>query len=334
MTNVGALAENFHEGTRSEYLAQYVFASFGTAISVPQQEDTGVDLYCTMTERIGARAWPRHHYSVQVKSTMSPWRFDSRESVRWLVEHPLPLFLCVVEKSSARLRLYHTQPRFFVWATRELPDSLELVPEDSNHGKSIQWNEGTRFSLSAPIVDRTIGELLDDGVWTEVRSVIDVWLRAEQENQARFTMRVPIFSMPYKYETNNATFEGGTVFTGSSLPNRVDGVRASLGELLPWLAQAYRFQDDLRGAARTALLLRYLYPEYKGPGTPDAQMVHPVINQALGLKPEYMHEGVDLLSRKLDELLGLESPRPNPHFDTDSSQQRSAPPFLAGQAEG
>ena len=42
MLNVGAVVANFHEGSRSEYLANYVFASFGTAISVPDQEDTGV----------------------------------------------------------------------------------------------------------------------------------------------------------------------------------------------------------------------------------------------------------------------------------------------------
>jgi len=304
MSNVGALAANLHEGTRSEYLAQYVFASFGTAISVPHQEDTGVDLYCTMTERVGARAWPRHHYTVQVKSTMTPWRFDSQESVRWLVEHPLPLFFCVVDKSSARLRLYHTLPRFLVWATGMLPDSLELVPEDGSQGKSIQWSEGTTFSLSAPIVDRTINELLDDSLWAETKSVVDSWLQTEQENLARFTMRVPLFSMPYSYETNSPTFVGGTVFQGSSLPHRLDGVRGSLGEILPWLAQAYWYQHDLRGATRAALLLRYLFPEYTGPGHPDAPFVHSAINAAMGLKPEYVYEGVDRLARTLDELLG------------------------------
>lgn len=303
MSNVGALAANFHEGSRSEYLAQYIFASFGTAISVPHQEDTGVDLYCTMTERVGARAWPRHHYTVQVKSSMSPWCFDSSESVRWLVEHPLPLFFCVVDKSSARLRLYHTLPRFFVWATGTLPDSLELVPEDGTQGKSTQWSEGTTFSLSAPIVDRTINELLDDSVWAETRSVVDFWLQAEQENLAKFIMRVPLFSMPYSYETNKAEFAGGTVLQGSSLPHRLDGVRASLGQILPWLAQAYWYQHDLRGAARAALLLRYLFPEYTGPGTPDAPFVHSAINEALRLKPEYVYEGVDRLARRLDEIL-------------------------------
>ena len=34
---VGAIAANLHEGSRSEYLAQYVFASFGTAVSVPNE---------------------------------------------------------------------------------------------------------------------------------------------------------------------------------------------------------------------------------------------------------------------------------------------------------
>ena len=38
---------------RSEYLAQFVFSSFGTAIPVPHQEDTGIDLYCTLLEQQG-----------------------------------------------------------------------------------------------------------------------------------------------------------------------------------------------------------------------------------------------------------------------------------------
>ena len=92
---VGAIATNLHEGSRSEYLAQFIFASFGTAVPVPHQEDTGVDLYCTFTERIGSRSWPRAYFAVQVKSTMDSWVFDGAESVRWLVEHPLPL--CPIE---------------------------------------------------------------------------------------------------------------------------------------------------------------------------------------------------------------------------------------------
>jgi len=150
---IGGIAANLHEGSRSEYLAQYIFASFGTAVPVPHQEDTGVDLYCTLTERIGQRAWPRAYFAVQVKSTMDAWTFGDEQSIRWLIEHPLPLFLCVVDKCSARIRIYHTSPRFYVWSLPPLPSRLELVPTTESEGHCSQWEGGWTFSLSAPILD-------------------------------------------------------------------------------------------------------------------------------------------------------------------------------------
>ena len=35
------------------------------------------------------------------------------------------------------------------------------------------------FSLSAPTVDRTITDLLDDAIFTQTRAAIEFWLRAE-----------------------------------------------------------------------------------------------------------------------------------------------------------
>ena len=99
----GSLPINFRGGNRSEYLAQFVFSAFGTAIPVPHQEDTGLDIYCTLLQQEGRRAWPRAYYSVQVKSTMDPWEFNGRNSVRWFIEHPLPIFLCIVQKAEAKI---------------------------------------------------------------------------------------------------------------------------------------------------------------------------------------------------------------------------------------
>jgi hypothetical protein len=81
MPSTGAIAANFHEGSRSEYLAQYVFSAFGTSVPVPHQEDHGIDLVCTLTERKGQLAWPVADYSVQVKSTDGPWEFSTPDSV-------------------------------------------------------------------------------------------------------------------------------------------------------------------------------------------------------------------------------------------------------------
>ena len=122
----GSIAANLHEGSRSEYLAQFVFSSFGTAVPVPHQEDAGLDIYCTLMDHVGQRAWPRAYYSVQVKSTMAPWVFGNPESVRWIIEHPLPIFLCIVQKAEARILIYHTTPRFAVWALPTQPHRLEL----------------------------------------------------------------------------------------------------------------------------------------------------------------------------------------------------------------
>jgi hypothetical protein len=57
----GSLAANFHEGSRSEYLAQYVFSSFGTAIPVPHQEDTGLEtpFLCQIDRPAAKRRCPR-----------------------------------------------------------------------------------------------------------------------------------------------------------------------------------------------------------------------------------------------------------------------------------
>jgi hypothetical protein len=77
------------------------FSFFGTSVPVPHQEDSGIDLYCRLVERIGQRAWARAYYSVQVKSTMDAWVFDGSESVRWIIEHPLPIFLIWSGESQA-----------------------------------------------------------------------------------------------------------------------------------------------------------------------------------------------------------------------------------------
>ena len=149
----GAVAANLHEGSRSEYLAQYVFSCWGTAIAIPHQEDSGLDLFCSLVERKGRLAWAKSPYTVQVKSTMDPWDFTGEDQINWLIKHPLPLFLCVVDKSSARLRVYQTTPRFQVWACGSLPQRLSLTPSTDADGDCLRWKwkmGDTSFSLAPP----------------------------------------------------------------------------------------------------------------------------------------------------------------------------------------
>ncbi len=99
----------------------------------------GLDIYCTLLEHEGRRAWPRAYYSVQVKSTVDPWVFEGTDSVRWFIEHPLPIFLCIVQKAEARILVYHTTPRFAVWTMPELPQRLELILGTETQALTAEW---------------------------------------------------------------------------------------------------------------------------------------------------------------------------------------------------
>jgi hypothetical protein len=72
---------------------------------VGRQDDIGVDLYCTLSDRIGPLAVVRDYFVVQVKSGTDPWVFKDQDSVKWLVEYPTPLFLACVDKKKGSVVL-------------------------------------------------------------------------------------------------------------------------------------------------------------------------------------------------------------------------------------
>jgi hypothetical protein len=160
----GALAANFHEGSRSEVLADYLFSAWGTVTPVRRQSDYGLDLYCTLTERVGQLARVREYYSVQVKSgDIASWSFNDPDSTRWLIEHPLPLFLCAVDKRAGLVRVYHSMPRFQIWSLpRPIPDCIELFGGAGHDGEFDPCASSLPIcSLSAPIIEIGLSDLAD-----------------------------------------------------------------------------------------------------------------------------------------------------------------------------
>jgi hypothetical protein len=298
---VGSIAPNLHEGSRSEYLAQYFFASFGTAVSVPHQEDSGIDLYCTLMERVGSRAWPRFYFSVQVKSTMDSWQLKDKESVQWLVKHPLPLFLCIVDKKAARIRLYHTSPRFYVWSIPPLPDLLELIPSTDKKGKCTQWEGSTKFSLSAPILDVSVQDLLENESHQQALETLSSWIGFDLENLARIKAGIHSFTMPGEYKTNSTEFPSSItqgVINAPDLTSALEHVRESVS----YLSSQLFHKGDLASAVRCAILLRHFFKNDKWRGTHDAQL-HRAVNQIIKGDRDYLFRGVDTLNDMIDQRL-------------------------------
>jgi hypothetical protein len=304
----GALAFNFHEGSRSEYLAQYVFSSFGTAISVPHQEDTGLDIYCTLLEQEGRLAWPRAYYSVQVKSTTAPWVFNGRNSVRWFIEHPLPIFLCVVQKAEARILVYHTTPRFTLWTMPELPQRFELILGTETQAVTGQWPWIGPCTLAAPILSFTIKDILDEDFRTQVKNVLKFWIDFDVENLVRIKNGIQQFKVPYDYETNKTKLTGMATqgvwrFREDTFPL----AKARLIELLCLVATYYDYTDDMVSAVIYAMALRQLQPGDWKPGDLHPSSLHHKLNALFGFEPgkpgNYLYKPCDLLLQMVkDEL--------------------------------
>jgi hypothetical protein len=318
----GALALNFRGGSRSEYLAQLVFSSFGTAIPVPRQEDTGLDIYCTLLEQEGLLAWPRAYYSVQVKSTIDPWVFNGRNSVQWFIEHPLPIFLYVVQKAEARILVYHTTPRFALWTMPELPERFELELGTETQAPTANWPWIGPCKLEAPILNFTIPEILETAKIEEVKNVLKFWTEFDVENLARIKNGIQQFVVPADYETNKTkdiarTMQGNWRFRDDTFQLAKDRLR----ELMSNITTHYydNGNGDMDSAVIYAMALRQLLPEGHVPGqfNPHNSFLHTKLNELFGFEPgkpgNYLYQACDLLLKMVKDELARHSPAIEPH---------------------
>ena len=312
MSQIGSLAANCHEGTRSEYLAQYIFSSFGTSIPVPHQEDSGIDLYCTLLQRVGQRAWPSHYFAVQVKSTDDPWQFTTADSVRWFVQFPLPFFFCIVTKKEARLRIYHTSPQLYVWSSPAPIESCTLIPGDGNAGRCTQWEASAAFSLSAPILNFTVAEALDEAFQQHAKSVLEYWISVDDCNRHQVRTGLLQFAMPPYYVTNEVPTATGVVIQGKGTadPSELGLAIQRIADQLAWITGQLFNREDLAGALRGALLFRHLFP-----GTPplDSMLLLNTITHQLRLQDRgYLLAGIEEIDRRLSELFPVPDAPPTP----------------------
>jgi len=320
MSKTGATAYGFHEGTRSEYFAQCILSAFGTSVPVPHPEDHGIDFYCTLTERIGRLSWAKASYSVQVKSE-GVWVLEGRESVDWLIKHPLPLFLGVMIKKTLTFHVYHTAPRFYPWALGDCPDRLELTMTEETVGKSTEWVGDYRFQL-VPILSIKMEQLASDADYAQnARDVLEYWIGVEDRNLARMTVNLRGWEMPDSYETNVVPRSGRvSQWLGRPSEEFLNNSVRSLSEQLELLARQFHDTGHSMAAAEAALLFRHLTKEFPA-AFHDPQAAGGLLTQiATSLNNmRYVFEGLDALQTMLKStVLGP----PNPQKADDASKRQ------------
>jgi hypothetical protein len=192
---------------------------------------------------------------------MDPWVFEGPESVQWIIEHPLPIFLCVV-----------------------------LVGG---------WTEGDAFELKAPILDVTIQDVLNSDSREQMTKVLKYWIDYDVENLFRIKSGIHHFRVPYQYETNSTDGSGGLgdmggPFTDESL------LRAEnhLKELLGLVTTHHYSKGGLDHAVIYAMALRKLCPvEQPYTMNPHDMQLHTELNARLGLT-SYVYHACDTLLKE------------------------------------
>jgi hypothetical protein len=310
----GSYAANLKEGSRSEILADYLFSQWGAVTPVRRQDDTGIDLFCTLADRVGQRAIVREYFVVQVKSETAPWIFDDQESVDWLIRYPTPLFLACVDKKQGSVSVYHVTPRFYLWALGNSPDRLVLTPEEREDGEFVQWQNGQTFSLSAPIIRVNLSDLISDDTMSRLRVVFRRWVEFDRENCELVSQGLLRFRMPHSYRVNEIPHTGiGEV--GNAVPEPQFLRRGILklaegGECIG--GQLFR-QGDRVGALRATLLVYHLwktYPEvFEGSGRwtgilpgDMGMLICKELNEAAehDETPDYVFRGLDAVEKTLE----------------------------------
>jgi hypothetical protein len=214
----GSIAPNFHEGARSEYLAQYVLTSFGTASLVPRPEDYGVDFFCSLGHRIGQRLHIENYYSVQVKSNTDEVIYDGRKSVEWLTSLNSPLLLCCVSKSTNTVSIYAALGICMLSAKTSL-EYVRLVFESiPNEFKDAQGSpkpyvehknkQQVDVYLGKPILEFNVEKLSEEKFLLNAKSILQKWIKIDQENLDHRSMGYTFYHMPDDYEPNEMPKEG------------------------------------------------------------------------------------------------------------------------------
>jgi hypothetical protein len=231
---------------------------------------------------------------------MKPWVLKDQESVRWLVEHPLPFFLCVVDKRNARLRVYHLSPRFYVWVLQQLPSSLELIPSSDHKGVGTQWQNETTYLLSAPILDATVTDFLDGDFHQTARKVLQFWVDVELLNIARVKSGIHLFCVPSNYITNSTKI-GGWAIHQVNRAKDLAVATASVRQSLAYLASQLYNRGDLEGGAHCASLHRRLSTGPCDDLVVVDGAVHTAINNATGQHGDFVFQGVDRIIQIIDD---------------------------------
>jgi hypothetical protein len=274
----------FRQGDRSEYLALYALTRVAFITPVPRQEDFGVvDFRCVLARREDSFVVPHGAFHVQVKSEGAELELRSGE-IRWISTNmDCPLFICVVDKARAAMRLYsclnlwtalffrmHPQ-RIRLVTGRSESNDMPFVHREGTSGNAVLDVEGEfDVFLGEPCIDMTLAEFEQNA--DRVFEILDAWIRLDRLNVA--LMRVGrAAACTYQSATPNEV-PSQVGFYVFHRPVNQHGLLDKLCPILDSLRQSYdRFGQPERARQIASLLEAFRADMASSEGTTDARLL-------------------------------------------------------------
>ena len=209
----GLITYNYREGSRSEYLANYVFSAFGPSILISKENDYGLDIICNLAEREGVMSYVKSSYGVQVKSEGFPFKYTNKQATEWLFSLEFPLILAEVSKSNSYIKIYSSwnlNKYLLLFKNREDKESFpnEIVFRPSNDDELGEPDSKTGdIPIGKPILEFNIMDIGETGNRLKYGKILKEWLDFENENYRLRLVGIPCCFGYIKWETNKSLEE-------------------------------------------------------------------------------------------------------------------------------
>lgn len=198
----GSIAHNFHEGSRSEYFAQYIFSSIGTSVQVPHHEDSGLDLICGLGELKGNNEFIYNHYYIQIKSDKKDIIYEHSDSVEWIKTLKHPLFICIINKRTNIMEIFQTLMISAIYHFSSVEKICLSFKSDSIFKAPDAKSTEIVLKLGEPILSFNISNMTDKVFIEKFRNIMDYWIRVDQYNIHSRSIGFPFILHPSDFEKN------------------------------------------------------------------------------------------------------------------------------------
>jgi hypothetical protein len=205
----GTTARNPREGFRSEYIAEYVFSAFGTAVPVIQGNDIGIDIICNLTNFVGHLIYFESSYGVQVKSKDTAFEFNGTQATAWLSKLEYPLLLAEVDKAEGLIKIYSTWNlnRYLLALHSESENTFPAqIKFELGNDPSIDLKEPDpstgNIPVGVPILEIRIQDLGKDENRANYLKILSEWLKIDNENYVNRRAGLPMVFGYTRWKTN------------------------------------------------------------------------------------------------------------------------------------